>query len=44
MTLVASKPNTNVYATIDNMYFGVVPSPGAAALLCLAGFVSRRRR
>ena len=44
ITLVASKPNTDVYATIDNMYFGVVPSPGALALLGLAGLVSRRRR
>jgi hypothetical protein len=44
ITLVASKPNTDVYATIDNMYFGVVPSPGAVALIGLAGFVSRRRR
>ena len=44
MTLVASKPNTDVYATIDNMYFGVVPAPGALALLGLAGLVSRKRR
>ncbi len=44
MTLVATKANTDIYATIDNMYLGVVPAPGAIALLCLAGFVSRRRR
>ncbi len=44
MTLVTSKPNTDVYATIDNMYFGVVPAPGALALLGLAGLVSRKRR
>lgn len=44
MTLVATKANTDVYATIDNMYLGVVPAPGAVALLGLAGFVSRRRR
>jgi hypothetical protein len=44
ITLVASKPNTDVYATIDNMYFGVVPAPGALTLLGLAGLVSRKRR
>jgi len=44
MTLVATKANTDIYATIENMYLGVVPAPGAIALLGLAGFVSRRRR
>ncbi|MSR35006.1 MAG: hypothetical protein EXS12_09510 [Phycisphaerales bacterium] len=32
------------YPTVDNLYFGVVPAPGAAALLSLAALVSRRRR
>ena len=37
----------NVYVTADNMYFGVVgvvPAPGAAALIGLAGLVASRRR
>ena len=32
------------YAAVNNLYFGVVPAPGAAALLGLAALVSRRRR
>jgi hypothetical protein len=32
------------FATVDNLYFGVVPAPGAAALLGLAALVCRRRR
>ncbi|MEY4826685.1 MAG: hypothetical protein RLZZ288_236 [Planctomycetota bacterium] len=32
-----------VYSTIDNLYLAV-PAPGAAALIGLAGLVSRRRR
>ena len=38
---------TNTYVTADNMYFGVVgvvPAPGAAALIGLAGLVASRRR
>jgi hypothetical protein len=34
---------SDVYPTVDNLYFAV-PSPGAAALVGLAGLVSRRRR
>ena len=37
----------NTYVTADNMYFGVVgvvPAPGAAALIGLAGLVASRRR
>jgi len=36
----------DVFATVDNLYFTVVPAPGAIALLGLAGFgaASRRRR
>lgn len=34
------------YATADNLYFAVVPAPGVAALLAVAGVIggSRRRR
>ena len=32
------------YAAVSNLYFGVVPAPGAAALIGLAALVSRRRR
>jgi len=32
------------FATVDNLYFGVVPAPGAVALIGLAALVSRRRR
>lgn len=34
----------NAYVTATNLCFGVVPAPGAAALLAVAGLVSRRRR
>ncbi len=34
----------DLYPTVDRMLFGVVPAPGAIALLGLAGFVGRRRR
>ena len=40
-------PGSNVYVTADNMYFGVVgvvPAPGAVALIGLAGLVASRRR
>ena len=40
-------PGSNVYVTANNMYFGVggvVPAPGAAALIGLAGLVASRRR
>ena len=32
------------YVTADNMYFGVVPAPGAVALLACAGLSATRRR
>ncbi len=35
---------SDLYPTVDRMLFGVVPAPGAIALLGLAGFVGRRRR
>ena len=45
MNAVATAGSTsNVYVIANNMYFGVVPAPGAAAFLGLAALVSRRRR
>jgi hypothetical protein len=32
------------YATTDNLYFAVVPAPGAVALIAVAGLVGSRRR
>ena len=34
----------SIYATVDNLYFAVVPAPGAVALLGLAGLVSGARK
>ncbi len=34
----------SAYATVDNLYFAVVPAPGAIALLGVACLVGRRRR
>ncbi|MBU6208324.1 MAG: hypothetical protein KGR22_00230 [Planctomycetes bacterium] len=34
----------NAYVTATNLCFGVVPAPGAVALMAVAGLVSRRRR
>ncbi len=34
----------SVYATVDNLYFTVVPAPGAMALLAVAGLGSAARR
>ena len=36
--------SADLFPTVDRMLFGVVPAPGAIALLGLAGFVGRRRR
>jgi MYXO-CTERM domain-containing protein len=33
-----------VYPSVDNLYFGVVPGPGAIALLGAAGLIGLRRR
>ena len=33
-----------VYPSVDNLYFGVVPAPGALALLGVAGIIGLRRR
>lgn len=35
---------TNVYPTADNLYFAVVPAPGAVSLLAVAGLIGTRRR
>ncbi|NBP51570.1 MAG: hypothetical protein EBU70_10435 [Actinobacteria bacterium] len=40
---VPMKSGDGVFATIDNLYLAV-PAPGAAALLGLAGVLTRRRR
>jgi len=34
----------DVYPSVDNLYFGVVPAPGAVALLGVAGLAGARRR
>ena len=45
MNAVATAGSTGYrFVTANNMYFGVVPAPGAAALIGLAALVSRRRR
>ena len=36
--------SADLFPTVDRMLFGVVPAPGAIALLGLAGVVGRRRR
>ena len=41
---VAAQPTGVNYPAVNNLYFGVVPAPGAAALIGLAALVSRRRR
>jgi len=34
----------NVFPSVDNLYFGVVPAPGAIALLGVAGLAGTLRR
>lgn len=34
----------SAYPTVDNLYFGVIPAPGALALLGAAGMIGYRRR
>ena len=43
MTITASR-GISVWVTADNLYFGVIPTPGAFALIGLAALVQRRRR
>ena len=46
LTLTVLNPSGSpaVYPTVDNLYFGVVPTPGAVALLSVAGLMTSRRR
>ena len=46
LTVVNPQGSPAVYPTVDNLFFGVVPAPGAAALLGAAGLVgvTLRRR
>jgi MYXO-CTERM domain-containing protein len=41
---VSSTGSSTAYATADNLYFAVVPAPGAVALIAVAGLVGSRRR
>lgn len=43
ITVASPLPSASVFATIDNLYLAV-PSPGAAALVGLAGLLAKRRR
>jgi MYXO-CTERM domain-containing protein len=38
----AGQPNTTI--TITDIYYGLVPAPGAVALVGVAGLVGSRRR
>jgi len=40
----AASGSAPVYPAVDNLYFGVVPAPGALALLGAAGLIGLRRR
>jgi hypothetical protein len=41
---VAGSPTGSYFATADNLYFAVVPAPGAVALLAVAGIFGGRSR
>ncbi len=43
ITVASFDPGASVFASIDNLYL-TVPSPGAAALVALAGVLAKRRR
>lgn len=43
-SLTISPPATNLFVSIDNLYVGAIPAPGAVALLALGGVLSTRRR
>ena len=43
ITVASFDPSASIHAAIDNLYLAV-PSPGAAALVGLAGFLAKRRR
>ncbi len=44
MTIDAADIPVNAWATMDNLYVGAVPAPGALAVLGLGGLVAGRRR
>lgn len=44
ISVAGSAPSGSYYATADNLYFAVVPAPGAVALIAAAGIVGSRRR
>ena len=44
ITAAPSSGSTAVFPTVDNLQFAVVPTPGALALLGLAGLAGSRRR
>ena len=44
ITVENAAGSTAVYPSVDNLYFGVVPAPGAVALLAVAGLSASRRR
>ena len=46
VSVAGNLPAGTNYATVDNLYFAVVPAPGAMALLGVAGLIggSRKRR
>jgi hypothetical protein len=43
ITVASFDPSASIHAAIDNLYLAV-PSPGAAALVGLAGLLAKRRR
>ncbi len=44
LTIDAADLPVNAWSTLDNLYVGVVPAPGALAMLGLGGLVAGRRR
>jgi hypothetical protein len=44
ISVAGSAPTGAYYATADNLYFAVVPAPGAVALLAVAGIFGGRSR
>ncbi len=44
ISVAGNLPAGTHFATVDNLYFAVVPAPGAVALLGLAGLVSGARK